>query len=330
MTSFRAFVATRDGDGVETAVQELSEDDLLEGSVTIDVEWSAINYKDGLAVQPKGRVARRSPLIPGVDLAGTVAESTAGEFRVGQSVLVHGNDLGVAHHGGFAERARVPAAWVVPLPEGLTARQAMVIGTAGFTAVLSLRRLVKEGLSPSDGPVLVTGASGGVGSMAIATLAHHGFEVVASSGKDAEHDYLRGLGAQEVIGREIAPEDGRVLGQERWAGAIDCVGGQTLGAVLRTLRYGAGVAASGLTAGADLQTTVYPFIIRNVGLYGVDSVLTPIELRRAVWADIAQDFDPAVYDQLVAREIGLEELDAALAQIMAAQVRGRILVRPSS
>jgi acrylyl-CoA reductase (NADPH) len=300
----------------------------LDGDVTIDVDWSAINYKDGLAVQPKGRVARRSPLIPGVDLAGTVSATSAPDVQVGDSVVVHGYDLGVAHHGGFAERARVPAAWVVPLPASLSARDAMVIGTAGFSAVKSVQRLVAEGLAPDDGPVLVTGASGGVGSMAVAALAHRGFEVVASSGKQSEHDWLRGLGATEVIGRDLGGDDGRVLGQERWAGAVDCVGGATLGAVLRSLRYGAGVAASGLTGGSALETTVYPFIIRNVNLYGIDSVETPIAQRRALWRDLASDFEPGVLDTLVEREIGLDALDDALAQIMDARVRGRILVRP--
>ncbi len=327
--TFRAFVATRTDDVIEAAVRPFDPADLPDGEVLVRVSWSAINYKDGMAIQAKNRVARRSPLILGVDLAGTVEESTDPTIAVGSEVLVHGYELGTDHHGGFAELARVPADWVVPLPNGLTARQAMVVGTAGFTAVLSRRALAQAGCTPADGPVLVTGASGGVGSMAVATLAHHGFEVVASSGKAHEHDYLRRLGASEIVGREdIVVDEGRPLGAERWAAAVDCVGGATLASVVRSLRYDGAVAASGLTAGAVLPLTVFPFILRNVALLGVDSVLTPIGRRRDVWTEMAAQFPAGLLDDVVEREIGLDGLPEALDQVIAGRVRGRVLVRP--
>ncbi|MGH9089054.1 MAG: acryloyl-CoA reductase, partial [Acidimicrobiales bacterium] len=305
------------------------DEDLPPGEVLVDVEWSAVNYKDAMVTVPGNRVARKSPLVPGVDLAGTVAASDDPDLAPGTPVLVHGYDLGVARHGGFATRARVPAGWVVPLPPDLDARRAMVIGTAGFTAVLSLRRLEQVGVAPGGGPVLVTGASGGVGSAAVAVLAGHGYEVVASTGKADEHDYLRRLGAAEVVGRDaVAGDEGRVLGVERWAAAVDCVGGSTLAAILRALRYGGAVAASGLTAGTDLATTVYPFIVRGVSLLGVDSVSVPLAARRAVWATMGGELAAPVLDDMVAAEIGLDGLDGALADMLGGQVRGRVLVRP--
>jgi len=328
---FRAYVATRHDTGVTTAVTSFDEDELAPDELRVEVAWSGVNYKDALATQPKSRVARISPLVPGIDLAGTVAESADPRFPVGSTVLAHGYDLGVAHHGGFAELASVPADWAVAVPAGLDARQAMVIGTAGFTAVHSVQRLLQVGVTPDQGPVLVTGATGGVGSVAVAVLAHRGFTVVASTGKAGEHEYLRRLGATEIVGRDdLVTDPSRVLGSERWAAAVDCVGGETLASVLRTVRYGGAVAASGLTGGTDLPTTVYPFIIRQVDLLGVDSVLTPIEVRRAVWATVADEIPRAVLDQLVDREIGLEGLDQAMSDVLAARVRGRVLVRPTA
>ncbi len=327
--AFPAFVVTRDGDSVTAGVAELAAADLPSGTVTIRVEWSAVNYKDGMVTRPGNRVAHRSPLVPGVDLVGTVVASDDRSVATGRSVVVHGYDLGVAHHGGFAHFARVPADWVVPLPEGLTPRRAAAIGTAGFTAALSLARLERHGLVPTAGPVLVTGASGGVGSMAVLLLAARGYEVVASTGKRTEESYLRELGANRVVGRDElleAPE--RTLGPERWAGAVDCVGGATLAAVVRSLRYGAAVAASGLTGGAALETTVYPFIVRGAALLGVDTVRTPIAERRRVWSEVATGFPPASLDAVVSRTVGLDGLGAALDEITAGAVRGRILVDP--
>jgi len=314
---------------VRTGVEELDDGELGDGEVLVGVEWSAVNYKDAMVTVPKNRVARRSPLVPGVDLAGRVLESGDPRLAAGAGVVVHGYDLGVGHHGGFATRARVPATWVVPLPDGLTTRRAAAIGTAGFTAVLSVERLRSAGVLPGDGRVLVTGASGGVGSMAIIALVAQGYEVVASSGKDAEHDYLRGLGASEVVGRADVADTGRVLSSERWAGAVDCVGGATLAAVLRALRYGGAVAASGLTAGAALETTVYPFIVRGVALLGVDSVQTPIEERRRIWSGIADVLPTSALDATVASEVGLHDLSGVLEDVLAARTRGRVLVRPA-
>ena len=243
-------------------------------------------------------------------------------------MLVQGYDLGVAHHGGFAGFARVPADWVVPLPDALSNRHAAIIGLAGYTALLSLQRLLRHGATPDDGPVLVTGASGGVGSAAVALLAHNGFEVVASSGKTAEQDYLKELGASRVVGRQFTEDDGRTLGPQMWGAVVDCVGGTALAEALRTVRYGGAVAASGLTGGNDLTTTVYPFITRGVALLGIDTVATPIEERRALWSDMADTFPMQHCDDMVNEEIGLDGLTAALDSVLDAAVRGRILVAP--
>jgi putative YhdH/YhfP family quinone oxidoreductase len=321
--AFDAYVVDADGDGIEAGVRRMAPGDLGEGDVLIDVAWSAINYKDGMVTRPGNRVARRSPLVPGVDLVGTVAavdDPSVGAgggvaLAVGQPVIAHGYDLGVAHHGGFAQRARVPASWVVPLPEGLTMRQAATIGTAGFTAALSLTRLEHHGLAPGDGQVLVTGASGGVGSMAVSLL--------------SEHAYLTRLGASEVVDRDaLTGAPGRTLDKERWAGAVDCVGGATLSAVLRALRYGAAVAASGLTGGSTFESSVFPFIVRNASLIGVDTVETPIDERRRVWSTMATSFPADLLEEMVDQELGLDGLGPALARILDGRARGRMLVDP--
>ena len=327
---FPAFLVTTDADQVTAGVSTLTVDDLPAGEVLVAVSWSAVNYKDGMVTRPGNRVARTSPLVPGVDLVGTVVASADPTFAVGDEVIAHGYDFGVARHGGFAAYARGPAEWVVPLPPGLSPRRAAVFGTAGFTAALSLHRLEHHGLVPGAGPVLVTGASGGVGGMAVALAAARGYEVVASTGRTSEADYLVGLGASDVIGRDdlvVAPE--RTLGPERWAGAIDCVGGATLSAVLRTLRYGAAVAASGLTGGNSFETSVFPFIVRNVALLGIDTVLTPIEERRAVWTGLADGVPAEVIDTLVDGEVDLTGVAGVLDDILAGRVRGRMLVRPT-
>lgn len=329
--TFPAVVARAGPDTVDVAVETWTDDDLDPGTVVVAVEWSAVNFKDAMVAQPGNRVARRPVLVPGVDLAGTVLESADPDLPAGTSVLAHGHDLGVAHHGGFAARARLPRDWVLALPAGLDTRQAMVIGTAGFTAALSVDELERRGLRPGDGPVLVTGASGGVGSQALDMLAGRGYEVVASSGKTAEHAWLAHLGAARVIGRdELDEAPGRTLAPERFAGAVDCVGGPTLARVLRALRYGAAVAASGLTGGSGLDTTVYPFIVRAVALLGIDSVATPADRRRAIWDRLAGELRPPHLDDLVEREVGLAEVPEALAAISAARVRGRVLVRPEA
>jgi acrylyl-CoA reductase (NADPH) len=269
--SFRALLAERDGDDVRRGLRDLRPDDLPEGEVTVRVRWSSVNYKDALAVSPKGRVARDYPLVPGIDLAGEVLAADGAGVAPGDEVLVHGYDLGVAHHGGFAEVARVPAGWVVPLPEGLSARQAMALGTAGYTAALSVIRLEEHGLRPGDGPVLVLGATGGVGSTAVSILAGLGHEVHASTGKADEADFLRALGAAEVLSREeTSAEPERPLESQRWAACVDPVGGAALAYALRTTRYGGAVAVSGLTGGTDVHTTVFPFILRAVSVFGID------------------------------------------------------------
>ena len=326
---FPAYLLSKAGAVIRPAVVELDVSDLPAGDVLVRVEWSAINFKDAMVTRPGNRVARGFPLVPGVELAGTVEETSSPDFTVGQRVLVQGYDLGVARHGGFAALARVPGEWVVPLPDALSCRNAAIIGLAGFTALLSLRRLVQHGTTPGDGPILVTGASGGVGSAAVAILSSAGFEVVASSGKTSEHDYLRSLGAARVVGRQFTDDDGRTLGPQLWAGVVDCVGGMALAEALRTVRYGGAVAASGLTGGNNLATTVYPFIVRGVALLGIDTVATPIEERRALWDDMAEAFPLDQCEAMVNEEIGLGGLTAALDRVLDAAVRGRILVAPS-
>jgi acrylyl-CoA reductase (NADPH) len=324
--SFRAYVADKVGDRVERGVREFAAADLPAGDVEIRVAWSSVNYKDGLATRADGKVARISPLIPGIDMAGEVVTSTDRSFSPGTPVLAHGYDIGVARHGGYTEYERVPAGWVVPLAPGLSPREAMAIGTAGFTAALSVVALEDRGLQPDAGPVLVTGASGGVGGTALAILAERGYEVWAVTGKEDEVPRLRQLGASGILGRDEVTVSGRPLDSERWAGAIDAVGGATLPYVLRTLRTGAAVAASGNAGGAKLETTVFPFILRGVALLGMDSVTVPIARRRELWDRLATDLRPRELGVHVT-EVGLDELDDALDGIVAGSARGRWLVR---
>jgi acrylyl-CoA reductase (NADPH) len=320
--TFDALVADHGEDGAPPRVGRLSRDDLPDGDVLVEVEWSTVNYKDALAARPDGQVARISPLVPGVDLAGRVIEGP-GE---GSAVLAHGYEIGVARHGGFAQLARVPAEWVVPLPDGLSARDAMVLGTAGFTAALAVLELVGRGVEPGGRPVLVTGSTGGVGSVAVSILSRLGYEVAASTGKADAADWLRELGASEIVDREaLVEESERPLDRQRWSGAIDSVGGDTLAAVLPAIDYGGAVAATGLTGGPGLKTTVLPFILRAVALLGIDSVELGIERRREVWRRLATDLRPDL-DRLAAAEIGLADVPAALERIMAGGMRGRTLV----
>ncbi len=325
-STFRAYVAEKVGDLVERGVREFAEADLPAGEVEIRVAWSSVNYKDGLATRMDGKVARISPLIPGIDLAGEVVASFDSSISVGAAVLAHGYELGVSRHGGYSEYQRVPAGWVVPTAPGLSPRDAMAIGTAGFTAAMSVVALEERGLDPADGPVLVTGASGGVGGTAVAILAERGYEVWATTGKTDEEARLRTLGAIGFLSRDEVTAQGRPLDAERWAGAIDAVGGATLPYLLRTLRTGAAVAASGNAGGTKLETTVFPFILRGVSLLGMDSVNVPIARRREIWDRLATDLRPRDLG-VHCTEVTLDTLDAALDGIVAGVARGRWIVR---
>jgi putative YhdH/YhfP family quinone oxidoreductase len=325
--SFPAFLATQRDDAVDRGPATLAAADLPEGEVTVHVDWSSINYKDALATVPNGQVARISPLVPGIDLAGEVVASDSDAVAVGEQVLVTGYDLGVAHHGGWARYARVPAEWVVALPVGLSGREAMALGTAGLTAGLSIHALEAHGLTPAAGPVLVLGASGGVGSTAVGALATAGYEVWAATGKAAEHDYLRGLGAHDIVTREEATAaSDRPLEKPRWAAAVDPVGGAATAYAVRTTRYGGAVALSGLTGGTRLDTTVLPFILRSVSLLGIDSVAASAALRREVWARLAGDLRPRGLGDAIAREVDLEGIEPVLDALLAGQAVGRTVV----
>jgi acrylyl-CoA reductase (NADPH) len=324
--SFRAYVAQRAPDRFERGVRAFAESDLPAGEVEIRVGWSSVNYKDGLATRADGRVARIDPIIPGIDLAGVIVGSADPAFAVGDEVLAHGYELGVSRHGGFSEYQRVPAGWVVPLAPGLPARDAMAIGTAGFTAAMSVVALEDRGLNPDDGPVLVTGASGGVGGTALAILADRGYEVWAVTGKPDESARLTNLGAAGILTREEVAAEGKPLESERWAGAVDAVGAATLPYVLRTLKTGGAVAASGNAGGPKLETTVFPFILRGVALLGMDSVTVPIARRRGLWDRLATDLRPRELGRHVT-EVDLDGLDVALDGIVAGTARGRWIVR---
>jgi len=326
-SSVRALVADSSGPETRLGIRSLPVAELGEGDVLIAVSWSSVNYKDGLASRKDGKVARIDPIVPGIDLAGTIVDPGSSDLTVGQSVLVHGYDTGVAHHGGYSEYARVPADWVVPLPAGLSQRQAMTLGTAGFTAALSVIALEAHGLTPGAGPVLVTGATGGVGSVAVSILAARSYEVTAVTGKAEAADWLRSLGAADVADRSVVGDASRPLRRETWAGAVDCVGGETLAAVVASLRYGAAVAASGNTGGIGVSTTVFPFILRAVSLLGIDSVQCPIDRRRAVWARLATDLRPSMLDDLATDEVRLAGVPDALNRILGGGSRGRTVVR---
>ena len=328
-STFPAFVFTNDPDNSHRSVEQVSLDQIASDGVLIEVEWSSVNFKDGLASTTSGKISRLKPMIPGIDIAGTVVDAAGSDFVVGQKVIAHGYDIGVARHGGYAQFVRVPAEWIMKLPDGLTAREAMVVGTGGFTSALSIVALEKWGLTPADGPVLVTGATGGVGSMAVSMLAGRGYEVVASSGKASANEFLLGLGASRVIDRtELSADDPRPLQTTTYAAAVDCVGGNTLANVLKRLNYGSAVAASGLTGGTAIPTSVMPFILRGVALLGIDSVQTPMEVRRNVWSRIASDLKPAGLES-IGHSIGLNDLDRVLTAILAGEVSGRYVVSPT-
>jgi acrylyl-CoA reductase (NADPH) len=328
-STFPAFVFTNDPDNSHRSVEQVSLDQISSDGVLIEVEWSSVNFKDGLASTTSGKISRLKPMIPGIDIAGTVVDAAGSEFVAGQKVIAHGYDIGVARHGGYAQFVRVPAEWIMKLPDGLTTREAMVVGTGGFTSALSIVALEKWGLTPSVGPVLVTGATGGVGSMAVSMLAGRGYEVVASSGKASANEFLLGLGASRVIDRaELSADDPRPLQTTTYAAAVDCVGGNTLANVLKRLNYGSAVAASGLTGGTAIPTSVMPFILRGVALLGIDSVQTPMDVRRSVWGRIASDLKPAGLES-IGHSIGLNDLDRVLTAILAGEVSGRYVVSPT-
>ncbi len=328
--SFRAFVVTKDDDDFAASVQMLDDTDLPDGDVTVAVEWSDLNYKDGLACTPNGRVVTSYPMTLGIDFAGTVVESSDSRYAVGDSVVATGYDLGTGHPGGYAERVRVPGDWLSPMPEAMTSEEAMALGTAGITAAMSIDAIERAGIGPDAGPVMVSGATGGVGSTAVAMLAARGYTVHASTGKAAEHDFLRNLGASEILDREeLAAESRRPLERERWAAAVDPVGGSTTVSLLRQTKYGGVVALSGLTGGAGISTTVMPFILRGVTLAGIESVYWPGDDRPRLWARMAEDFSSGNLLDLVEARISLEDVPEAAARILAGGVRGRILVRPA-
>ena len=322
---FRAFRAVTDGEVVDRGVVTMQADELPADGVLVEVHWSSVNFKDGLAATPTGKVARISPIVPGVDLAGVLVEDAPG-LPAGTEVLAHGGPIGVARHGGYAQYARVPADLLVAVPAGMSTRDTMVLGTGGFTAALSVIALQEHGVTPDSGPVLVTGATGGVGSTAVDILSNLGYEVVASTGKADAADWLTELGADSVIDRaELAEEGRRPLESTVWAGAVDCVGGVTLANVLKQIRYGGSVAASGLTGGPGLSTTVLPFILRGVNLLGIDSVEMPMDRRRAAWARIGTDLKPSNLDS-IGHDVTLDDLDRVLTDILAGQARGRSVV----
>jgi acrylyl-CoA reductase (NADPH) len=298
----------------------------MDGDVTVAVEWSTLNYKDGLAVTGKAPVVRRFPMIAGIDFAGTVAQSQHPAWKAGDKVICNGWGLGETHLGAYAEKARVKGDWLVRLPEGMSAREAMAIGTAGYTAMLSVLALEKHGLTPAQGPVAVTGAAGGVGSVAIALLSKLGYAVIASTGRMSESAYLRDLGAVEVIDRAELSSPAKPLAKERWAGGIDSVGSTTLANLLSMTKYGGAIAACGLAAGMDLPTSVAPFILRGISLFGIDSVMCPLELRKIAWSRLSRDLDRRKLAEIT-HEIGLDEVIAAGSNVLAGQVRGRIVVK---
>lgn len=327
MDTFRALVARQDGDRIAASVETLGEADLPPGDVTIRVQFSSVNFKDALALTPGGGVVRNYPVVPGIDLTGEVVESQSPDFAVGDSVVAHGYQIGTGHHGGYAEYARLPADQVVALG-ALTPRDGAAIGTAGFTAAMSVRALVDWGIKPDAGPVVVTGATGGVGSVSVDLLSAAGYQVIASTGKAELADRLKALGAAEVIGRLPADPDAkpRPLAKARWAAGVDCVGGATLADVLSAVDYRGAVAASGLTGGAGLHTTVMPFILRGVALLGIDSVQLPIGPRRDLWSRLGDSLRPRHLDAITT-ELDVKDVVGVIDQVREGAFSGRAVVR---
>jgi len=326
VATFRAIVIDKAPAGQDVRLAEFDEKDLMDGDVTVAVEWSTVNYKDGLALTGKAPVVRRFPMIPGIDFAGTVESSSHPGWKQGDKVILNGWGLGETHLGAFAERARVKGDWLVRLPGTMSAREAMAIGTAGYTAMLAVMALERAGVTPARGPLIVTGAAGGVGSVAVAVLAKLGYAVTASTGRLSESGYLKELGAAEIIDRKELTASPRALGKERWAGGIDAVGSTTLANVLSMIRYGGAVAACGLAGGMDLPTSVAPFILRGVTLIGIDSVMCPMDLRQQAWRRLETELDRGKIAAMTS-EIGLANVIDAGERIIDGQVRGRIVVK---
>ena len=326
MPTFKAIVVEKSEGGQKVGLADFDEANLMDGDVTVRVEWSTVNYKDGLALTGKAPVVRRFPMIPGIDFAGTVESSSHPQWKPGDRVILNGWGAGETHLGGYAEKARVKGDWLVGLPARNSARGAMAIGTAGYTAMLAVMALERQGVAPRHGPVIVTGAAGGVGSVAVTLLAKLGFAVVASTGRPAEADYLKSLGAREIIERKELAGASKPLGPERWAGGIDTVGSTTLASVLSMTRYGGAIAACGLAGGMDLPATVAPFILRGVSLIGIDSVMCPLERRREAWKRLASDIDAGKLATMTS-EIDLAGVMDAGRRIVEGAVRGRIVVK---
>jgi acrylyl-CoA reductase (NADPH) len=324
--TFKAIRVDKAEKGTTVALTQFDEADLMDGDVTVRVEWSTLNYKDGLAVTGKAPVVRRFPMIAGIDFAGTVEQSSHPQWKAGDKVICNGWGMGETHLGAYAEKARVRGDWLVRLPPGMSARDAMAIGTAGYTAMLAVLALEKQGVTPDKGPIVVTGAAGGVGSVAIAVLSKLGYHVIASTGRMSETGYLKGLGAAEVIDRNELSGPAKPLARERWAAGIDSVGSTTLANLLSMTKYGGAIAACGLAAGMDLPSSVAPFILRGVCLLGIDSVMCPIAQRKIAWNRLASDLDQGKLAEIT-HEIGLGEVIDAGAKILAGQVRGRIVVK---
>jgi len=324
--TFKAILITRNEDKTQAVSEvEMTEAELMEGNVTVAVEATTVNYKDGLAITGKSPVVRRFPMIPGIDFAGTVTSSDHPDWHPGDNVILNGWGVGESHYGAYAGRARVNGDWLVPLPEGLTPAQAMAVGTAGYTAMLCVMALERHGIVPERGPVVVTGAAGGVGSVAVAVLSKLGYHVIASTGRTSEEAYLKELGAAEIINRDELSGPGKPLGKERWAGGVDAVGSHTLANVLAQTQYGGAVAACGLAQGMDLPATVAPFILRGISLLGVDSVMAPKPLRLEAWRRIATDLDHAKLAALTTT-IPFSGVLAAARDIVEGKVRGRVVV----
>lgn len=322
---FKALLITKNETAQSVAVTDIDEAQLPEGAVTVKIEYSTINFKDGLAVTGKSPVVRKFPMVPGIDFAGVVEASDSPQWKVGDRVVLNGWGVGEGHWGGLGQKARVKAEWLIKLPDAFTAKQAMAIGTAGYTAALCVEALDKHGVKPENGEVLVTGATGGVGSVAIALLAKLGYKVVASSGKASEAEYLSALGATQIIDRNELSNAGKPLQKERWAAVVDCVGSHTLANALAQTRYGGFVAACGLAQGMDLPASVAPFILRGVSLLGIDSVMAPMAVREAAWKRLARDLDASKLES-ISKVVGLAEAAAAGADIVSGKIRGRVVV----